>query len=185
MQPFGTRLTPKGPWLQLPVELLDSLSVLNQNPASFMTPDIRSPLFSHKHRDRDVDTFGEDAFDLGSIHAAQSHHNAMISSLYPSKDPGKPTPPPIDPNVFNGVAAIRRLVDEAAELSVRASSGLSAAALGNIHGIGMPMGNMWARNGMGMRGMQPERQATMSAMRIHRLRALAVQKLSQAYKLGV
>ncbi|KAF9029654.1 hypothetical protein BDZ89DRAFT_1248362 [Hymenopellis radicata] len=86
----------------------------------------------------------------------------------PPPKPGKATPPPIDPGVFRNVTSIRRLIDEAAELSVRATSGLSAAELRGIN----PMRNI-GRNG---------RNVAMSAMRIHRLRALAVQKLAEAYK---
>jgi hypothetical protein len=41
-------------------------------------------------------------------------------------------PPPVDNGVFQSVIAIRRLIDEASELSVRASSGLSAAALNSM-----------------------------------------------------
>ncbi|CAK5268480.1 unnamed protein product, partial [Mycena citricolor] len=80
------------------------------------------------------------------------------------------------------VASIRRLIDEAAELSVRASSGLSAAELNmmrsspnNMNGFG-GFNNPWA--GMNSGG---GRSVAMSAMRIHRLRALAVQKLAAAY----
>lgn len=106
----------------------------------------------------------------------------MPAPLPPSK-PGKATPPPIDPGVFRNVTSIRRLIDEAAELSVRATSGLSAAEL---RGGGNPNNSPWAAaqslgiNPMGNGGNG--RNVAMSAMRIHRLRALAVQKLAQAYK---
>ncbi|KAI4527944.1 hypothetical protein K525DRAFT_164544, partial [Schizophyllum commune Loenen D] len=106
-----------GPWLQLPVELLDSLVQLNTNPP---------PLPSNK-----------------------------------------PAPPPVDPGVFHSVASIRRLIDDASSLAVRASSGLSANELANF-GLGSP---------------PPTKSPTMSAMRVHRLRALAVQKLAQAYRM--
>jgi hypothetical protein len=81
-------------------------------------------------------------------------------------------PPPIDPAVFSAVVSIRGLIDEAAELAVRASSGLSNAAL--------------AANTLGLNDfslMHNGRMQTMSPARVHRLRALAVQKLAQAYKL--
>lgn len=69
---------------------------------------------------------------------------------------------------------------------MRASSGLSAAELGNVRhgGSGIVGGNPWSAaqtlgiNPTGGNG----RSVAMSAMRVHRLRALAVQKLAQAYK---
>lgn len=106
-----------GPWLQLPVELLDSLVQLNTDP--------------------------------------------------PPLPSSKPAPPPVDPGVFHSVASIRRLIDDASSLAVRASSGLSSSELSSC-GLGPP---------------PPAKCATMSAMRIHRLRALAVQKLAQAYRM--
>lgn len=80
---------------------------------------------------------------------------------------------------------IRRLIDEAAELSVRASSGLSAAALGSMRGGAGMNGSAWATAqslGLGGVGDGGGRNVAMSAMRVHRLRALAVQKLAAAYK---
>jgi len=86
------------------------------------------------------------------------------------------------------VTSIRRLIDEAAELSVRASSGLSAAALGSVRGSSLGMNSSpWATaQSLGINPMGDNngggRNVAMSAMRVHRLRALAVQKLAQAYK---
>ncbi|CAG8480013.1 2240_t:CDS:2 [Ambispora gerdemannii] len=91
-----------GPWLQLPLELLDSLYVIN-------TDNVATP------------------------------------------------PPPIDPIIFGNLISIRRLVDEAADLSVRAASGISTSG-----------GSM--RN-------------TMSHTRQHRMRELAVNKLALAYRI--
>lgn len=85
--------------------------------------------------------------------------------------------------MFRNVASIRRLIDEAAELSVRASSGLSSAALGSIRGGNN--GTWTTAQSLGLDGsgnMGGGRNVAMSAMRIHRLRALAVQKLAAAYK---
>ncbi|KAI0830859.1 hypothetical protein BC628DRAFT_1355945 [Trametes gibbosa] len=105
---------------------------------------------------------------------------------FPAPRPGKATPPPIDPGVFRSVTHIRRLIDEASELSVRASSGLSAAALGSMRaGPGMN-GSAWATaQSLGLSPLGDGgngRNVAMSAMRVHRLRALAVQKLAAAYK---
>lgn len=85
--------------------------------------------------------------------------------------------------MFRNVAAIRRLIDEAAELSVRASSGLSPAALGSMRGGthgAWPTAQSLGLDSAG--NMGGGRNVAMSAMRVHRLRALAVQKLAAAYK---
>ncbi|CAG8532324.1 7050_t:CDS:1 [Acaulospora colombiana] len=92
-----------GPWLQLPLELLESLYVINND--SVATP-----------------------------------------------------PPPIDPIIFGNLISIRRLVDEAADLSVRAASGISTTGGG------------------------PTR-SSMSHTRQHRMRELAVNKLALAYRI--
>jgi hypothetical protein len=105
------------------------------------------------------------------------------SVAFPLSTPGKATPPPIDPGIFRNIAAIRRLIDEASELSVRAASGLSAAALGSMR---TSTNNAWpSAQGLGLDGSNNiggGRNVAMSAMRVHRLRALAVQKLAAAYK---
>lgn len=108
---------------------------------------------------------------------------------FPAPKAGKVTPPPIDPGVFRCVTSIRRLIDEAAELSVRASSGLSAAALGSMrngNSLGMNSSPWATAQSLGINPMGDNvgggRNVAMSAMRVHRLRALAVQKLAQAYK---
>ncbi|KAI0027755.1 hypothetical protein K488DRAFT_14137, partial [Vararia minispora EC-137] len=93
-------------------------------------------------------------------------------------------PPPIDPAVFRSVTTIRRLIDEASELAVRASSGLSAAALGSIRAANSnPNASPWAlAQSLGLKDPSAARNAAMSPNRIHRLRALAVQKLALAYR---
>lgn len=85
-----------------------------------------------------------------------------------------PTPPPIDPGVFRSIINIRRLVDEASDLAIRASSGLTAFNLSTLSAASLaaiepPKGE----NG---------RAASMSATRTHRLRVLACQRLAEAYK---
>jgi hypothetical protein len=107
------------------------------------------------------------------------------SNPFPSPAPGKASPPPVDPGVFRSVASIRRLIDEASELSVRASSGLSAAVLGSLRNGGGGLGNSSWGSTQGFNPLSDNahggRAVTMSATRIHRLRALAVQKLAAAY----
>lgn len=103
-------------------------------------------------------------------------------------DSGRPKPPPIDPGVFKSVTSIRALIDEAAELCVRAASGLSAVALGSMRGGGSLNVNSspWAAAqalGLSPTGEQQGggRNVPMSANRIHRLRVLAIQNLAKAY----
>jgi hypothetical protein len=185
----------KGPWLQLPLELLESLLVLNLDP-SMLTgpPDTRlsqipppTSITNHITRTRD-----RGFASLGDHTPPDSPRNTFASSLppppFPTPPPGRATPPPIDPGIFRSVASIRRLIDEAAELSVRASSGLSAAALGSMRGGGAAGVNSspWSTaQGLGFSTLGDGgvgRNVAMSAMRVHRLRALAVQKLAAAYK---
>lgn len=179
----------QGPWLQLPVELLESLLVLNLDPATLSAAETRLPplpsptssIPTPRTRDRGFASIGD--------HSPPDSPQGAFAALpppppFPPPKPGKATPPPIDPGVFRSVTNIRRLIDEASELSVRASSGLSAAALGSLrtgannspwataHSLGInPLGD----SGGG-------RNVAMSAMRVHKLRALAVQKLAAAYR---
>ncbi len=116
-----------------------------------------------------------------------------LPPAFPTPQPGKAVPPPIDPGVFRNVTSIRKLIDEAAELSVRASSGLSAAALGALRNGGSSMnlsGSSWSAvqslgiNPMGdFSNVNGGRNSSMSPAMVHRLRVLAVQKLAEAYKL--
>ncbi|KAK1218743.1 hypothetical protein PQX77_018538 [Marasmius sp. AFHP31] len=247
-----------GPWLQLPLELLESLLALNLDPATLSppTPTIttsegspapaisNTPYYTNnnsgngngngngnynnnvkrdRERDRDrgfhslnlssnpdIGTFtnpngyGYNHYPYPGFPTASS--SSLVSGPPSPTQPylgigiGKPTPPPIDPGVFQNVASIRRLIDEAAELSVRASSGMSAAEL-RASGMGPGGGGGGGLFGGGASatasatstaqalGFNPTpnghangRNVAMSAMRIHRLRALAVQKLAEAYK---
>ncbi|KAL6307771.1 hypothetical protein BKA93DRAFT_726855 [Sparassis latifolia] len=181
-----------GPWLQLPLELLESLLVLNLDPATISVADARlpplpsptTPIAGQKQRDRGFASLGD--------HSPPDSPRSTFASLpppppFPTPKPGKATPPPIDPGVFRSVSSIRRLIDEASELSVRASSGLSAAALGSLRGGSGSNNSPWATaqslgiNPLGDNG-GGGRNVTMSATRVHRLRALAVQKLAAAYR---
>ncbi|KAG1747576.1 hypothetical protein EDB19DRAFT_1893907 [Suillus lakei] len=193
-----------GPWLQLPLELLESLLVLNLDPATLSTSETQLPALAYSSqvslghiqsrpspRPRDRDRI---FYSLKDNSPPESPGNTFTtlptpytptsqSVAFPLPAPGKATPPPIDPGVFRNVAVIRRLIDEASELSVRASSGLSAVALGSMR---TPSNNAWTTaQGLGFDGSNNiggGRNVAMSAMRVHRLRALAVQKLAAAYK---
>lgn len=92
------------------------------------------------------------------------------------------------------MTTIRQLIDEASDLAVRAASGLSSAALSNIrspntpssYGLSMSSGPWVTAQSFGINPMGDQggngRNTAMSAMRVHRLRALAVQRLAAAYK---
>ncbi|RMZ72676.1 histidine kinase group [Pyrenophora seminiperda CCB06] len=91
-----------------------------------------------------------------------------------------PRPHPIDPAVFYDLVKIRRAVDEATTLAVRATSGLTSAALSNsLNGGNSMLGNA-AALGIGYGGGGPSK---LSRERKHRMRELATSKLSQAYHL--
>lgn len=89
------------------------------------------------------------------------------------------------------MTSIRRYIDEASDLAVRAASGLSAAALGGVRGSGGSISynnsSSWATaQSLGINPFSEQsgngRTITMSATRIHRLRALAVNRLAAAYR---
>ncbi|KAJ3865725.1 hypothetical protein EV359DRAFT_38198 [Lentinula novae-zelandiae] len=197
-----------GPWLQLPVELLESLFALNLDPATLTVPEpIPQPFSSSripitgptnlKLRDRGFESLRSELDSPRGGRFTDHEHYMLTAAMQlpptsplPLLKPGSAPPPPIDPGVLKNVTSIRRLIDEAAELSVRASSGLSAAELsspgvfGGMSGYALN-GSTWAAAqtlGINPLGGNGGRNVAMSAMRIHRLRALAVQKLAQAYK---
>ena len=100
----------------------------------------------------------------------------------PTLEEGRIPPPPIDPGVFRCVTTIRRRIDEAAELAVRASSanlggggsgGGLYGCMGNGGGGGMGKGGEYGNGG---------RNVPMSSTRVNMLRNLAVQKLAEAYR---
>ncbi|KZS93516.1 hypothetical protein SISNIDRAFT_411316 [Sistotremastrum niveocremeum HHB9708] len=182
-----------GPWLQLPVELLESLLLINMDPASItiteskLSPPLGSPT---------TQAPSSPLSSLLRLKGSGSNNPDYSQTTDPPPSPfplfksGQPIPPPIDPGVFASVTTVRRLIDEASDLAVRAASGLSAAALGslrnnNAYGFGNG-GNPWGASsayGYGASGdMGGGRNVAMSAMRVHRLRALAIQRLAAAYK---
>ncbi|KAF8538598.1 hypothetical protein BDD12DRAFT_981442 [Trichophaea hybrida] len=81
-----------------------------------------------------------------------------------------PRPRPIDPAVFFDLLKIRRHVDEATTLAVRAASGVVSS---------LPQKDHHLLLGIGSSGPSPR----LSRERKHRMRELATQKLARAYKL--
>ncbi|TEA21327.1 hypothetical protein C8034_v007777 [Colletotrichum sidae] len=108
-----------GPWLQMPIEILETLANINYN---------------------------------------------------------TPPPRPIDPAVFFDLLKIRRLVDEATNLAVRAASDVASPTMSNLNGR---YGGSWASLGItgGAHGTK------LSKERKFRMREQASQKLARAYRL--
>ncbi|KAF8527434.1 hypothetical protein BU17DRAFT_73877 [Hysterangium stoloniferum] len=185
-----------GPWLQLPVELLESLLVLNMDPNTFAIPDHRVPSLPPPPSVSHLSSvsFGKQRsvqyLDISPPPSPPlSDQFALTSSRFlPPDNDEKPTPPPIDPGIFRSVTMIRRLIDEASDLAVRAASGLSAATLGGMRSSPSSVyGGHWATaQSLGINPLGEQvgngRNTAMSAMRVHRLRVLAVQRLATAYK---
>ncbi|KAI9782926.1 MAG: hypothetical protein M1839_004401 [Geoglossum umbratile] len=95
-----------------------------------------------------------------------------------------PRPHPIDPAVFYDLVKIRRLVEEATTLAVRATSGVTSSYLNNSLNAsnGLLGGGGAAALGLGLGGGGGG-NSRLSKERKHRMRELATQKLSRAYHL--
>lgn len=123
--------------------------------------------------------------NLDDISPPESPH-AVIPALAMPQSSGKPLPPPIDPGVLRSVTNIRRLIDHATDLSVRASSGVSPVELSSMrnntsyNGTSLAAAQSLGFNPLGTNNTGG-RNTSMSANRVHRLRTLAVQKLARAY----
>ncbi len=93
-----------------------------------------------------------------------------------------PRPRPIDPAVFFDLVKVRRLVEDATDLAVRASNGTTSSSLSNSLNGGNSMlgGGGAAALGLGIGGGA---NTKLSRERKHRMREHATQKLSQAYYL--
>ncbi|KAJ6262692.1 hypothetical protein Dda_1248 [Drechslerella dactyloides] len=95
---------------------------------------------------------------------------------------GTPRPHPIDPAVFFDIVKIRRLVDEATTISVRAASGVASSSSSyNSSAASLMGGGNAAILGIGF--TNPNSNAKLSRERKHRMRELATQKLAKAYAL--
>lgn len=106
----------------------------------------------------------------------------MLESLAYSNY-ASPHPRPIDPAVFFDLVKIRRLVEDATDLAVRAANGTTSSTLSNSlnAGNGVYGGGGAAALGLGISGGGAN--AKLSRERKHRMRELATQKLSRAYHL--
>lgn len=94
-----------------------------------------------------------------------------------------PRPRPIDPAVFFDLIKVRRLVEDATDLAVRATNGTTSSSLSNSlnAGNGILGGGGAAALGLGLGGGGA--RTKLSRERKHRMREHATQKLSHAYYL--
>lgn len=124
-----------------------------------------------------------DQSDISSFHGPwlQLPPEILESLAYSNYE--TPRPRPIDPAVFFDIVKVRRLVEEATDLTVRAANGTTSSALGGALGAanGMMGGGSAAALGLGIGGSGPG--AKLSRERKHRMREHATQKLSHAYHL--
>lgn len=90
-----------------------------------------------------------------------------------------PRPRPIDPAVLYDLVKIRKFVDDATNLAVRAASGIASSAV--MKDGGLLNGGAAGVLGLGVAGGGPAPR--LSRERKHRMRELATQKLAKAYKL--
>ena len=128
---------------------------------------------------RRVDSFT----DISSFHGPwlQLPPEVLESLAFSNYD--SPRPRPIDAAVFFDLAKVRRLVEEATDLTVRAANGTTSSSLSNAFsaGNGIMGGGGAAALGLGIGGGGPN--ARLSRERKHRMREQATQKLSRAYQL--
>ena len=120
--------------------------------------------------------------DISSFHGPwlQLPPEVLESLAFSNYD--SPRPRPIDPAVFFDLVKVRRLVEEATDLAVRAANGTTSSALSNSLGAGNGIlgGGGAAALGLGIGGGGPN--AKLSRERKHRMREQATQKLSRAYQ---
>lgn len=120
--------------------------------------------------------------DISSFHGPwlQLPPEVLESLAYSNYE--SPHPRPIDPAVFFDLVKVRRLVEEATDLAIRAANGTTSSALSNSlsAGNGILGGGGAAALGLGIGGGGPN--AKLSRERKHRMREQATQKLSRAYK---
>jgi hypothetical protein len=93
-----------------------------------------------------------------------------------------PEPRPYDQALLNAIHRIRRNVDEATDLAVRAASGF-ASSPGIRQGIAAGRGQMNTAEALGFTSGKPGPQVKLSRERQFRMREMAIQKLAEAYRL--
>ncbi|GAA5859974.1 hypothetical protein JCM8547_003040 [Rhodosporidiobolus lusitaniae] len=183
-----------GPWLSLPPHDLSTYQVVNSNERSraslrgLLDEPLNAQLTSLSSLLNDPSATLPSS--LSSLTLAQ--RKALAASASAARFPQEyldavnatdSIPPPIDPAAFMAAVEVRKLVDEATDFALRASSGLSAAELEalNKNPFGRdPVPDPYGSGGRTNGGRPPP---PMSGVRQHRFRALAVSKLAAAYRL--
>ena len=94
-----------------------------------------------------------------------------------------PAPKSIDPAIFFDLVKIRRLVEEATSLAVRAANGTTASSLKVSNNTGHGILNASDAELLGIGSVKGRGTAKLSRERRHRMREHATQKLSHAYHL--
>ncbi|KAF8314474.1 hypothetical protein DL93DRAFT_2167267 [Clavulina sp. PMI_390] len=185
-----------GQWLTLPIEMLESLYTSNTSPmpgipidadlAASSAPSQFSSSPNGTARRRRTQLDPRRSRMAGGLHSRSATYTDATSS---TDQITLTVPPPIDPGVFRSLKDVRRLVDEAADLVLRAASGLTDPTSPSLDKTysNYSYGN---NSGYGYGGYQQQphntnpggRKSTLSTIRANRMRALAVQKLAEAYK---
>ncbi|KAI9333221.1 hypothetical protein DFJ73DRAFT_630093, partial [Zopfochytrium polystomum] len=111
---------------------------------------------------------------LGS---ATSISGTVVNAAGSSAHSSQPLPPPIDPVVFKSLVAVRRLVEDAGDLILRAADGGTGGT--RASGSGSAGAGPGPRRGRG----SAKPGALLSQARQHRLREMAISKLAHAYRI--
>ncbi|PNY26345.1 Uncharacterized protein TCAP_03726 [Tolypocladium capitatum] len=115
---------------------------------------------------------------ISSFHGAWLQMPIEILETIANINYNTPRPRPVDPAVLFDIIKIRKNVDEASELAVRAASDVVSSTLSSISG-GMP--NLSSTNSFGI--VSGGHGVKLSRERRFRMRELGSQKLARAYRL--
>ena len=120
--------------------------------------------------------------DISSFHGPWLQLPPEVLETLAFSNYDSPRPRPIDPAVFFDLVKVRRLVEEATDIAVRAANGTTSSTLSSSLGgaNGILGGGGAAALGLGICGGGPN--AKLSRERKHRMREQATQKLSRAYQ---
>ncbi|KAJ3040493.1 hypothetical protein HDV00_010801 [Rhizophlyctis rosea] len=114
------------------------------------------------------------------VTSMKSKDSELLQSLFALNNDTSTAPPPlpIDPVIFRHLIAIRKLVDDASELVIKAAGGGA-----NTSPLGIGPQDRGGGLGFGGGGGGGGGSMKVSAVRQHRLRELAVAKLAKAYRI--
>lgn len=115
---------------------------------------------------------------ISSFHGAWLQMPTEILETIANINYNTQRPRPIDPAILFDLIKIRKNVDEAADLAVRAASDIASLTLSSVNG-GMPGVSSMNAFGLGLTGHGTK----LSRERRFRMRELASQKLARAYRL--